>query len=74
MHGRPLGPKQEILVDSYKFYSGQDYGDIAFMKAVTGRWRIVKSLKRNERPSPRAFLLADKLKKAGLVEWAIRIR
>jgi len=60
-------PKQKIWVDSYNFYSGQDYGYLAFMKASTGKW-IVKSLKKNERASPRAFLLADKLKKAGLVK------
>ncbi len=60
-------PEQEVLVDSYNFYSGLDYGYIAFMRAVTGVW-IVKSLKKNEKPSSRAFLLADQLKKAGLVK------
>lgn len=60
-------PTPEIWVDSYNFYSGLTYGYIAFMKARTGRW-IVKSLKKNDKESPRAFLMADKLKKAGLVK------
>jgi hypothetical protein len=60
-------PDQEILVDSYNFYSGLDYGYVAFMKGATGLW-IVKSLKKNDKPSSRAFLLADKLKKAGLIK------
>jgi hypothetical protein len=32
----------------------------------TGRW-LVKSLKKNDKPDPRPRLLADKLRKAGLI-------
>ena len=59
-------PAQEVLVDSYNFYSGREYGYLAFMYSpVTNKW-LIKSLKKNDKPSSRAFLLAEQLKKVGL--------
>lgn len=54
-------PELNMMVDSYDFYSGLTYCYIAFMRNPRGLW-LIKSLKKNEQPSPRAFLLASKLK------------
>ena len=60
-------PAAAIPVDSYDFFSGPDPGYLAFMhQPKTGRW-LVKSLKKNDKPDPRPRLLADKLRKAGLI-------
>jgi hypothetical protein len=58
---------QPIWVDSYNFFSGLDYGYIAFMfQPKTKNW-LIKSLKKNDKPDPRPLPFADKLRKAGWV-------
>ena len=60
-------PTQPIWVDSYNFFSGLDYGYIAFMfQPKTKKW-LIKSLKKNDHLDPRPLLLADRLRKAGWV-------
>lgn len=60
-------PERPIWVDSYDFFSGPDFAYIAFMfQPETKKW-LIKSLKKNDKPSPRPFLLAEQLRKAGLV-------
>ena len=60
-------PTQPIWVDSYNFFSGVDYGYVAFMfQSKTKKW-LLKSLKKNDRPDPRPLLLAEQMRKAGLV-------
>jgi hypothetical protein len=52
------------LVDSYDFFSGHDYGYIAFWKNKrTGKW-IIKSFKYNTNVDPRNFTIMHALENA----------
>lgn len=52
------------IVDSYDFYSGGDFGYIAFWKNDrTGKW-IIKSFKKNDKQDPRNFAFREAFEKA----------
>lgn len=55
-------PAQQVLVDSYEFFSGSLFGYLAFFWAPTGRW-IVKSFKKNDQPDPRFLQMRAALEK-----------
>ena len=57
--------EQEIMVDSYDFFAGSDYGYLAFMfQPVTSKW-LIKSFKKNNKPDPRNnTLMGEAFKKA----------
>jgi len=61
-------PPNLIFVDAYSFFSGPDYGYVAFMRGATGRW-LLKSLKKNGEPPPNKFPpFLEQCKKAGLTK------
>lgn len=59
------GPDHGALVDSYEFFSGPNFGYMAFFRNADGIW-VVKSFKKNDRRDPRFNLaIFDALKRAG---------
>jgi hypothetical protein len=49
-------PSVRIDVDSYDFYSGCTFGYIAFVHSPTTNMWIIKSFKKNDKPSQRSLL------------------
>lgn len=57
-------PEVPVMVDSYNFFAGSDYGYLAFMfQPRTSKW-LLKSFKKNDKHDPRKTVLGDALKKA----------
>lgn len=53
-------PENEIMVDAYGFFSGFNYGYVAFFRPVISKW-IIKSFKKNTDPDPRNLALREGL-------------
>lgn len=53
-------------VDAYSFRAGIKLGYIAFFRAPTGVWTI-KSFKENDESNPHPNIMAEALRKAGLL-------
>ncbi|HEY8270781.1 MAG TPA: hypothetical protein VIG33_07810 [Pseudobdellovibrionaceae bacterium] len=57
-------PQNPVMVDSYNFFAGSDYGYLAFMfQPLTNKW-LLKSFKKNDKPDPRNTSIGDAFKKA----------
>ncbi|MFH1652614.1 MAG: hypothetical protein ABIE74_01005 [Pseudomonadota bacterium] len=55
-------PKNPIMVDSYNFFSGLDYGYLAFLFQLKFKKWFIKSFKKNDKPDPRNLPFAEPLR------------
>ncbi len=60
----PRKDTNPIMVDSYNFFAGTDFGYLAFMfQPITQKW-LLKSFKKNTKTDPRNGAFGDAFRKA----------